>query len=210
MFKSLLVPILLPIVNPLTEISVLNVAVLLNVLAPANVCVPVVITPPFNASAGVKINSVLPLIVPPFAFEVPEIAPIVLKPALEAVMDAVTNAVVANLVELSPVVCVMPVVPVGKLGVPVNDGEFKFALLLREVFKVAISDVFVVMLEVAVLTLDVKLVMSDMLVVILAVFADTEVGRLAMVDELTPPILLTVVAKLPVPVPVTSPVNVIV
>jgi hypothetical protein len=49
-----------------------------------------------------------------------------------------------------------------------------------------------------------------MLVVILAVFADTKVGKLAMVDELTPPILFTVVAKLPVPVPVTSPVNVIV
>ena len=125
-------------------------------------------------------------------------------------MDAATNAVVANLVELSPEVCVMPVVPVGKLGVPVNDGEFKFALLLKDVFKVAISEVLEVMLEVAVFTLVVRVVMSDILVVILAVFAATDVGKLAMVDELTPPTLFTVVAKLPVPVPVTSPVNVIV
>ena len=46
--------------------------------------------------------------------------------------------------------------------------------------------------------------------VILDVFAAIDVGKLAMVDELTPPILFTVVTKLPVPIPVTSPVNVIV
>jgi hypothetical protein len=145
---------------------------------------------------------------------------------------------------------------VGALGVPVNDGEFKFALLLKDVFKVAISVVLEVILEVAVLTLDVKLVMSDelevileafdnileskapstnvalvtsavildvlaftfvvsvlivlVLIVILEVFAAIDVGIVAMVDELTPPTLFTVVAKLPVPVPVTSPVNIIV
>jgi len=146
-------------------------------------------------------------------------------------MDAATNAVVANLIELSPVVCVMPVVPVGKLGVPVNDGEFKFALLLKDVFNVAISAVLDVILDVAELTLDVKLLISDILVVILYVFvftfavsvlilfafevildvfAATNVGKLAMVDELTPPTLFTVVAKLPVPIPETSPVNVMV
>jgi hypothetical protein len=202
-----------------------------KVFAPAKVCVAVVTIPPKFAFAGDKINCVVPLIVAPSAYDVPEIGPTELNPALEAVMDAATNAVVANLVELSPVVCVMPVVPVGKIGVPVNDGEFKFALLLKDVFNVAISEVLEVILDVAELTLDVKVVMSDMLVVILDVFvftfavsvlilfvfevildvfAATEVGKLAMVDELTPPTLFTVVAKLPVPIPETSPVNLIV
>jgi hypothetical protein len=163
------------------------------------------------------------------AFEVPEIAPIELNPAFEAVIEALTYSVVAIFVEISLVA------GVGAVGVPVNVGEARGAFKAKLVLIVAISDVFVVMLEVAVLTLDVKLVMSDELVVILEVFdnilvsnalstpvalvtsavildvlAFTVVGKLAMVDELTPPTLFTVVAKLPVPVPVISPVNVIV
>ena len=138
-------------VGPLPSFLIANVPALLispftlildsKVLYPAIDCVPLDTIPPLVASAGVNINCVVPLIIAPFAFEVPEIGPTELNPALEAVMDAATNAVVANLVELSPVVCVMPVVPVGKLGVPVNDGEFKFALLLKDVFNVAISEV---------------------------------------------------------------------
>lgn len=73
--------------------------------------------PPLLASAGVKINSVVPLIVAPFALEVPEIAPIELNPALDAVIEAFTYSVVANLVELSLVA------GVGAVGVPVNAGE---------------------------------------------------------------------------------------
>ena len=44
----------------------------------------------------------------------------------------------------------------------------------------------------------------------LAVFAFILVGNVAMVFELTPPTLFTVVAKLPFPEPVTSPVKVVV
>ena len=39
------------------------------------------------------------------------------------VFAAVTKAVVANAVELLPDACVTPMVPVGKVGVPVNVGE---------------------------------------------------------------------------------------
>jgi hypothetical protein len=63
----------------LIVISVLKVAVLLNVFAPAKVWAAVVTTPPFVASAGVKVRAV-PLIVAPFAFEVAEIAVIVFTP----------------------------------------------------------------------------------------------------------------------------------
>ena len=37
--------------------------------------------------------------------------------------DVVTNSVVAKAVLLFPAVCVIPIVPVGKEGVPVNAGE---------------------------------------------------------------------------------------
>ena len=79
-----------PIVISLTLISSLNVVVALNVFAPAKVCDPVVTTPPLVASAGVKINSVVPLIVAPLALEVPDIDPIELKPALAAVIEDFT------------------------------------------------------------------------------------------------------------------------
>ena len=71
---------------------------------------------------------------------------------------------------------------VGAVGVPVNTGEFIGA------FK-SISDVFAVILNVFELTL---------------------VGKVAIMLELTPPIVFTVVAKLPFPDPITSPVKVVV
>ena len=61
-----------------------------NVLNPAIDCAPLVKIPPLVASAGDKINSVVPLIIAPFALDVPEIAPIELNPALAAVMEAFT------------------------------------------------------------------------------------------------------------------------
>ena len=90
---------------------------LLNVFAPAKVWAPVVTIPPLLASAGVKINSVVPLIVAPFAFEVAETFPIELKPALAAVIEAFTYSVVAIFVELSLVA------GVGVVGVPVKAGD---------------------------------------------------------------------------------------
>ena len=50
---------------------------------------------------------------------------------------------------------------------------------------------------------------SEVLVVILAVLAAINVGKVAIVDELTPPTLFVVVVNAPVPLPLTSPVKVI-
>ncbi len=66
----------------------------------------------------------------------------------------------------------------------------------------AILLVFVVILAV----LDVTLAS---IAVILAVLDAIEVGKVAMVDELTPPTLLIVVLNVPVPDPLTSPIKVI-
>ena len=46
---------------------------------------------------------------------------------LASVMAAVTKEVVASFVELSPVACLTPIVPVGSVGVPVKEGETKGA-----------------------------------------------------------------------------------
>ena len=126
-----------PIVISLTLISSLNVVVALNVFAPAKVCDPVVTTPPLVASAGVKINSVVPLIVAPLALEVPEIAPILLNPAFEAVMEAFTYSVVAIFEELSLVN------GVGAVGVPVNVGDAIGAFVKISAVLVVILDVLV-------------------------------------------------------------------
>jgi hypothetical protein len=132
------------------------VTVALNVFAPAKVCAPVVTTPPFVASAGVNINSVVPLIVAPFALEIPDILPIELNPELEAVMEAFTYSVVANFVELSLVA------GVGAVGVPVNAGE------ANEAFN-NISALFEVILAVFAFTFDVNELILFVLVVMLAV-----------------------------------------
>ena len=149
---------------------------LLNVFAPAIVCDPLVSIPPFVASAGVKINSVVPLIVAPLAFDVTAMFPIELNPAFAAIIEAFTNSVVAIFVELSLVA------GVGAEGAPVNVGEANGAFKSK----------------------------SAVFAVILKVFEFTVVGKPAIVLELTPPILFTVVVKLPFPDPVTSPVKVVV
>jgi hypothetical protein len=92
------------------------------------------------ASAGVKINSVVPLIVAPLALEVPEIAPILLNPAFEAVMEAFTYSVVAIFVELSLVN------GVGAVGVPVNVGDAIGAFVKISAVLVVILDVLVFIL----------------------------------------------------------------
>jgi hypothetical protein len=50
--------------------------------------------------------------------------------AANAGTAAVTNAVVASAVVLLPAVCVTPVVPVGREGVPVNAWESTAALVV--------------------------------------------------------------------------------
>ena len=117
------VAVIFPAVVAVVELPKKLAAVtsLLNVFEPAKACAPVVTIPPLLTSAGVKINSVVPLIIAPFALDVAAIAPIELKPALAAVIDAFTYSVVAIFVELSLVV------GVGAVGVPVKDGEAMFA-----------------------------------------------------------------------------------
>jgi hypothetical protein len=61
-------------------------------------------------------------------------------------MDAATNAVVANLVELSPVVCV------GAVGFPVNAGDARDAFKAKLVLIVEMSVEFAVMLAVLAFT----------------------------------------------------------
>ena len=118
-----------------------------------------------------------------------------------------TNSVVATWVVF------VPTAAVGAVGVPVKLGE---AIVARN----AISVILVVILAVLDVTLVsnaastfVALVISDVilavLVAILFVLAKTAAGKLAIVEELTPPILFIVVEKVPVPLPLTSPVNVI-
>ena len=91
--------------------------------------------------------------------------------AVELVILAATNAVVANWVEF------VPVAAVGAVGVPVKDGDAMVALN-------NISAVFAVILAVFA---DIALV----LLVILAVFAEIKVGNVVIVVELTPPTLFT-------------------
>jgi predicted ferric reductase len=67
-----------------------------------------------------------------------------------------------------------------------------------------------VILAVFAFTLVVNELILFVFAIMLAVFAFTLVGNVAMVFELTPPTLFTVVAKLPLPEPVTSPVKVVV
>jgi hypothetical protein len=127
-----------------------------------------------DTSAGVKINSEVPLIVAPLAFEVPEIAPIELNPALAAVIEFLTYSVVATFVELSLVA------GVGAVGTPVNAGEASGAFKAKFVLIVAMSVEFVVMLVVFAATFVFNVAMLFAFAVILAVFADTFVFNVAM------------------------------
>ena len=108
-----------------------------------------------------------------------------------------TNAVVA--------ICevLVPVVAVGAVGNPVNVGDARGAfnnisaelLVILDVFA-AIALVFAVMLDVFDVIFVSKafsaLVALVISAVILAVFAAMEVGKVAIVTELTPPTLFTV------------------
>ena len=73
----------------------------------------------------------------------------------------------------------VPKAAVGAVGVPVKEGDAMVARNNR-------SDVFAVML---------------------AVFDAIKVGKVPIVVELTPPTALMVVVNVPVPLPLTSPVN---
>ena len=90
------------------------------------------------------------------------------------------------------------------------------ALVVIFVLFVAMSAIFVVILAVLDVTLVSNATMLFAFAVILTVldailvsFVVTLVGKFEIVDELTPPTELIVVGKVPVPLPVTSPVNVI-
>jgi hypothetical protein len=139
-------------------------------------------------------------------------------PALTVDKFAFTYSVVASVVELSLVAAV------GAVGVPVNAGEAKGAfnnmlavfVVILDVFA-AIALVFDVILAVFAATFVFSVAMLAAFEVMLAVFAAIAVvlfvinpGKVVIVAELTPPTEFTVVAKLPFPEPVTSPVKVVV
>ena len=91
---------------------------------------------------------------------------------------------------------------------------FAFVVILA-VFAVMLAVFAAIFVALAVI-LVLFVAMSAIFVVILAVFEAifvsfvvTLVGKVVMVDELTPPTALIVVGKVPVPLPVTSPVKVI-
>ena len=109
------------------------------------------------------------------------------------------------------------------VGVPVNAGESivarnkisamltvmeavfaAMALVLLVILAVLAAIAFVLLVMLAVLA-----AMAFVLLVILAVLDAINVGKVAMVEELTPPTLLVVVVNTPVPLPLTSPVKVI-
>ena len=77
-----------------------------------------------------------------------------------------------------------------------------FVLLVMLAVLEAIAFVLLVMLTVFA-------AMAVVLLVILNVLEAINVGKVAMVDEFTPPTLLVVVVNVPVPLPLTSPVKVI-
>jgi hypothetical protein len=144
-------------------------------------------------------------------------------------MAVPTNSVVAICVVL--VACAA----VGAVGVPVNEGEsivarnnisavlavieavlaaIAFVLLVILAVLEAIAFVLLVMLAVfaviafvLLVILAVLAVMAVVLLVMLAVLEAINVGNVVIVDELTPPTLLTVDVNVPKPPPVTSPVN---
>jgi len=116
----------------------------------------------------------------PFTLEVASGAP-------EPPTSAATKAVVANCVVL------VPGEAVGAVGVPVNDGD---AIVARNNISAALAVILAVFEVIAIV-----------LLVILAVFEVINVGNDAIVEELKPPTLATVVEKVPNPAPVTSPVN---
>lgn len=84
-----------------------------------------------------------------------------------------------------------------------------FVLVVMLTVFAAISFCNEVMLVVLAAIAFVFAVILAVLDAIFVVFVVTAPGNVAMVAELTPPTLLIVVGKVPVPLPVTSPVNVI-
>jgi hypothetical protein len=127
--------------------------------------------------------------VAPLAFDVPEIAPIELNPAFEAVIEALTYSVVAIFVELSLVA------GVGAVGVPVNVGELIGAFN-------NISAVFAVILAVFAFTLVGKVAM---VLELTPPTLFTVVAKLPLPDPVTSPVKVVVAVADITSVPITSP-----
>jgi hypothetical protein len=106
--------------------------------------------------------------------------------AVELVILAATNAVVANWVEI------VPVAAVGAVGVPVNDGDAMVARNNISAMFVVILAVLALMAFVLLVMLAVLALMAFVLLVILKVLEAIRVGNVVIVDEFTPPTLFTV------------------
>jgi hypothetical protein len=131
--------------------------------------------------------------VPPFATEtIPDNCVASID---ELLIAEATNEVFANWVEL------FPGAAVGAVGVPVKEGEAIVALNKIFAVLVDILAVFDAIEFVLLVILDVFDAIALVLLVMLAVFAAIKVGSVAMVDELTPPTLFTVVVKFQIPHP---------
>ena len=97
--------------NGAVPVATVDVNWLAKVLAPAKVCVPLVTTPPFEASAGVSVNTP-PEIVPPFVLEEPAIAESELAPPAAPVAPV---APVGPCIPCAPCGPVAPVAPCGPM-----------------------------------------------------------------------------------------------
>jgi hypothetical protein len=107
----------------------------------------------------------------------------------------------------------VPGAAVGAVGVPVKLGDAIVARNAMSAILVVILAVFDVTLVSNAASALVALVISEVILAVLdEIFNSlvvTLVGKVVIVDELTPPTLLMVVGNVPVPLPETSPVKVI-
>jgi hypothetical protein len=99
----------------------------------------------------------------------------------------------------------------------VSNAASAFVALVISAVMLEVLDVILVLkafsafvaLVISAVILAVFALIAVVLLVMLAVLDAINVGSVAIVDELTPPTLLVVVANVPVPLPLTSPVKVI-
>jgi len=129
---------------------------------------------------------------------------------ISAVFAVILNVFAAIEFVLLVILAVLEVILVS------NEFSALEALIISAVI-LAVLDVILVLkvdsafvaLVISAVLLAVFAAIALVLLVILAVFDAIKVGKVAIVDELTPPTVLIVVVNVPVPLPLTSPVNVI-
>ena len=122
--------------------------------------------------------------------------------AMAVVLEVILEVFAAIETVFAVILAVLDVTLVFKVTI-----SFEFVVIFAALMPILF--VFVAMFVALVAIAAVFAVILEVLDAIFAVFVVTAPGNVAMVAELTPPTLLIVVGKVPVPLPVTSPVNVI-